>query len=235
MNRFGLVFVIGATFLLAACGSAGAANGGSSPSPGANTAGRGGSAGQLVQITGDTLILSTANGDITVMFSSTTAITKTSAATLADIVSGDCIVATGTMNPAGLLTATTVRIAPKASGGCAAPGQGFSPPAGASPRPSPSSQPNTASVAGQVTAVSGTSITVLTSAGSQTIAVPTVATVSLSSTTTSASLQVGQCLRATGRPDASGTIQATALTITPPGANGMCATGRGGFAAPPGA
>src|SRR5260221_14591024 len=116
--------------------------------------------------------------------------TKTVAPTRADSDSGDGSVPRGPMTRAARMTATTVRIAPKASGGCAAPGQGFSPPAGASPRPSPSSQPNTASVAGQVTAVSGTSITVLTSAGSQTIAVPTVATVSLSSTTTSASLQV---------------------------------------------
>jgi len=245
MNRFGLVSVIGASFVLAACGSASAANGGSSPSPGANAAARGGAAGQLVQINGDTLILSSANGDITVTFSSSTPITKASTASLADITAGVCIVAMGPKDSSGSITATTVRLSPKGANGCAAPGGGFNPDAGGSPRPSPSGsprpspsgQPNNLTVlTGEVTAVSGTSITVKTAAGaSQMLIVPTVATVSISSTTTAAALQVGQCLRATGTPDASGNVQATALTITPPGANGTCATGRQGLGRPPGA
>ena len=83
-------------------------------------------------------------------------------------------------------------------------------------------------VSGEVTAVSGTSVTVLTaSTGTQTFTVPTVANVTVSSAASAASFQVGQCLRATGAPDASGTVQATSLTITPAGANGTCSTGSG--------
>src|SRR6266699_1947365 len=115
MNRFGLVSVIGASFVLAACGSASAANGGSSPSPGANAAARGGAAGQLVQINGDTLILSGANGDITVTLSSSTPITKASTASLADITAGVCIVAMGPKDSSGSITATTVRLSPKSA------------------------------------------------------------------------------------------------------------------------
>ena len=83
-------------------------------------------------------------------------------------------------------------------------------------------------VSGEVTAVSGTSVTVLTaSTGTQTFTVPTVANVTVSSAASAASFQVGQCLRATGAPDASGNVQATSLTITPAGANGTCSTGSG--------
>ena len=232
MNRLSLVFGIGVTCILAACGNgANAANGPTAASPGGPQ--RGGASGQLVQINGDTLILTGANGDTTVTFTNSTTITKTSAATLADIAQGECIVASGTKDSSGLITATTVRLAPKGATGCASGGQGFSPPAGASPRPTPSGQPGMSILSGEVTAVSGTSITVLTSSnGSQLLTVPTVASVTLSSATTAASLQVGQCLRATGAPNASGTVEATSLTITPPGANGTCSTG--GFGRRPG-
>jgi hypothetical protein len=230
MNRIGLVIGVGAMFILAACGSSpGAAGGSASPSAGAN-AGRGGAAGQLVQINGTTLILSGANGDITVAYTSATTISKTSAATLADVNQGECIVATGTKDASGLLSATSVRLAPMGANGCAAPGS----PAGASPRPAPSGQPNASVVSGEVSAVSGTSVTVLTaSSGSQTITVPTVASVSVSSAATAAALQVGECLRANGAPNSSGTVQASSLTITPPGPSGTCTTGNGGFGRPP--
>ena len=231
MNRLGLALVVGATFVLAACGSgATASNGATSPSPGGPGTNRGGAAGQLVQINGDTLILTGANGDITVTLTSSTTITKTSTASLADIAQGECIVASGTKDSAGLLTATSVRLAPKGANGCATGGPGGSAPPGASPRPTPSGQAGVSMVGGEVTAVSGTSVTVLTpSSGSQSITVPTVAMVTLSSAATAASLQVGECLRATGPPNASGDVQATSLTITPPGANGTCSTGGGGF------
>ena len=136
----------------------------------------------------------------------------------------------------GLITATTVRLAPKGAAGCTAGGFTTGPAAGASPRPSPSPRPtpsgqaNLSIVSGEVTAVSGTSITVLSPTNiSQTIAVPTTAAVTLSSSATAAALQVGQCLRAAGPIDATGTVQATALTITPAGASGTCSTGSGGF------
>jgi uncharacterized protein DUF5666 len=229
MKRLGLVSIIGATLVLAACGSAATANSTSpSGSPATGGALRGGSAGQLVQINGQTLILSGANGDITVSYTSATSITKTSTASLADIIPGMCIVATGVKDTTGLVTATTVRLAVKGANGCTAGRAGGGPAAGASPRPTPSGQANLSSVSGTVTAVSGTSVTVLTPANtSQTITVPTTVAVSQSSSTTPAALQVGQCLRASGSRDASGTVQATALTITPAGPSGTCSTGFG--------
>jgi Domain of unknown function (DUF5666) len=235
MNRL-LPFLAVAAFALAACGSpASAAK--TSPSPSGANALRNGASGQLVQVNGQTLILTGPNGDTTVTVTTTTTYTKTSIATLADIVKGTCIVANGQKDPAsGAVTATNVRISPKAAAGCTAAGFGpggnpgaFSPPANATPRPTPSGQANLAFVTGEVTAVSGPSITVKTAAGaSQTFSVASAATITDTADVTEAALQNGQCLRANGTKDAAGNVQATSVTITPAGPSGTCTTGGGG-------
>jgi hypothetical protein len=230
MNRFLVVFGIAASFVLAACGSsATAANGSASPSPGAGNGFRNGAAGQLVQINGQSLILSAATGDVTVSYTSSTTITKTSTATLADVTPGICIVATGQKDASGTITATTVRLAPKTAAGCSAGGFRGNPSPGASPRPTPSGQVPANFITGEVTAVTGVSVTVLTLANTHvSLTVPTTAAVSLSSVVNAAALQVGECLRANGPRSAAGIVQATALTITPPSASGTCSTGLGG-------
>jgi hypothetical protein len=244
MNR-SLPLIAVAAFVLAACGSpASAAK--TSPSPSGNNALRNGASGQLVQVNGQTLILSGPNGDTTVTVTASTTYTKTSIATLADITKGSCIVANGQKDPAsGAVTATNVRISPRAASGCAAgqfgPGANprATPPANPTPRPSPSVQPNAAFVAGEVTAVSGPSVTVKTTAGAgETFTVASAATITATADVTPADLQNGECLRANGPRDAAGNVQAASVTITPAGPSGTCATGgglgRGGFAGPPG-
>jgi hypothetical protein len=230
-----LPLVAVAAFVLAACGnSASAAK--TSPSPSGNNALRNGASGQLVQVNGQTLIITGPNGDTTLTVSASTTYTKTSIATLADILKGTCIVANGQKDPtSGAITATTVRLSPKTATGCAVPGfgpggaPGASPPAGVSPRPTPSGQANAAFVTGEVTAVSGTSVTVKTAAGgNQTISVAAAATITDTAEVTEAALQNGQCLRANGTKDAAGNVQATSVTITPAGPSGTCTTGGGG-------
>jgi uncharacterized protein DUF5666 len=253
MNRSIPLVAIAATFVLAACGgTASAAKSSTSPSPGAGNAFRNGAAGQLVQINGQTLVLTGPNGDTTVVFTTGTTFTKTSVGSLADITPGACVLATGRKDATtGAITATNVRISPKTSAGCTAvgfaPGSGLgggnqrasAPRAGTTPRPTPSSQPNAAFVSGEVTAVSGTSVTVLTQAGgAQTITVQAAATVTDSAVVSASVLQNGQCLRANGSKDSAGNVQATAITITPAGPSGTCTTGlgggrRGGGGAPP--
>jgi hypothetical protein len=193
-----------------------------------------GAAGQLVQINGQTLILTGASGDITVTFGATTSFTRTSNAVLADILPGLCAVATGQKDASGALTAMTVRLSPKLSSGCGS-GQ-FGPPnqsPGASPRPAPSGQPAAAFVSGEVTAATGTSITVLTAAsGSQAVTVPTTASVTRTSSAAPTDLRTGECLRANGALDSAGTVAATSITITPAGHSGTCAAGLGGGRGP---
>jgi hypothetical protein len=235
MNRMIVVIAVATVVGVAACGSgAKAANSSASPTPDRGALNRGGAAGQLVQINGQTLILTGASGDITVTFGGTTSFRRTSTAVLADVVPGLCVVATGQKDSAGVLTAMTVRLSPRQSSGCGA-GQ-FGPPnqaPGASPRPAPSGQPAAAFVSGEVTAANGTSITVLTAAsGSQTITVPTTASVTRTSSAAATDLRTGECLRANGARDLAGTVAATSITITPAGPSGTCATGLGGGRGP---
>lgn len=230
MNRMIVVLAMAAGIVVAACGSgARAANSAASPTPDRGAQLRNGAAGQLVQINGQSLILTGAAGDITVTFSGTTTFTRTSNAVLADIVPGLCVVATGQKDSSGALTAMNVRLSPKAATGCGAGQFGPNASPGASPRPAPSGQPAGAFVGGEVTAATGTSITVLTTAGaSQTITVPTTANVTRMSSASSNDLRTGECLRANGARDSAGTIAATSIAITPAGPSGTCATGFGG-------
>ena len=235
MNYKVVLAIVASGIVAAACGSAPTASASSSsPSPGRGGAAqfRNGAAGQLVQVNGQTLILTGPSGDTTVTYSSTTTFTRTSTAVLADIVPGVCIVATGQKDSTGQLTATTVRLSPKPPAGCGAAGRfgpNPTPPAGASPRPTPSGQPPMAFVSGEVTGATGISITVLTTtSGSQTITVPTTAAVTTTVVASSTDLQTGECLRATGGKDSAGNLQATSITITPAGPAGTCATGLGG-------
>ena len=247
MNRFIVLVAVAGGLAIAACGSgASASKSLTSPSPGRGGGqARNGAAGQLVQINGQTLILTGATGDITVTFTSSTTFSRTSTAVLADIVPGACIVATGQKDSAGMLTAMTVRLSPKPASGCGAgqfgpnPAPGGSPrPAapGASPRPTPSDQPGQPAmtfVAGEVQSATGVSITILTAgAGTQTITVPTTATVTKTSSASSTDLRTGECLRANGQPDAAGAVQAMSITISPAGPSGTCATGFGGRGRP---
>jgi len=236
MNRM-LVLVAATVGLVAvACGSAATAANTASPSPSGARGGaqfrNNGASGQLVQINGQSLILTGPSGDLTVTLSSTTTFTRTSTAVLADIVPGVCIVATGQKDSTGALTASTVRLSPKPAAGCAAAGRlgpNASPPAGALPRPTPSGQPAMAFVSGEVTGAAGISITVLTTtSGSQTITVPTIAAVTTTVVAAATDLRTGECLRATGTRDAAGNVLATSITITPAGPSGTCVTGFAG-------
>jgi len=239
MNRLWVLAAATVGLVAVACGSAATAANTASPSPSGGRGGaqfrNNGASGQLVQVNGQALILTAPTGDVTVTVSTTTTFTRTSTAVLADIVPGVCILATGQKDAAGALTATTVRLSPKVSGGCAAAGRfgpNASPPAGALPRPTPSGQPAIALVSGEVTAAKGISITVLTTtSGSQTITVPTIAAVTTTVVAAATDLRTGECLRATGARDAAGTVQATSITITPAGPSGTCVTGigAGGF------
>ena len=240
MTRSIAVVGAAAALALAACGSAANAAK-SSPSPGAGNAFRNGASGQLVQINGQTLILTGPNGDTTVTYTTATTFTKTSAGTIADITRGTCIVASGQNDATGPLVATMVRISPKTAAGCTIADLRPSPSPRQSPLPSPSPRPNGAFVSGEVTAVSGLSVTVLSQAnGTQTVTVASAATITDSAEVTASALQNGQCLRASGSTDAAGGMQATSITIMPAGPSGTCATGLGpgrngpGGGAPPG-
>ena len=225
---------------MVACGNGtSAAKASPSPSPDRGAQARSGAGGQLVQINGQTLILTGASGDITVTYTTSTTFTRTSTGVLADLVPGACLFATGQKDAAGTLTASAVRLSAKTASGCGS-GQ-FGPGAGpgASPRPTPSGQPVQPAmdvVAGEVKSAAGVSITVQTAgSGIQTITVPTTASVTKTSLASSSDLRTGECLRANGQRDSSGQVLATSITISPAGPSGTCATGIGRGSGRPGA
>lgn len=225
---------------VAGCGSAVASNGAAgaaTPSASARAAAAG-TAGQLVQVSGTKLTLSTTNGDVGVLYTSATVITTTSTGSPGDIVTGSCVAIVGQKDSTGAVTATTVRLSRPVNGSCALGrpgGTGGSPRAfpsgGARPSGAPGPNPNTAVISGMVTAVTGTTVTVRTIAGATSSAtVPTTLSVTESSPATPADLTVDSCVRAVGRKDAQGVVQATALTIQPTNASGSCTfAGGGGF------
>jgi hypothetical protein len=233
------------TLALAACGSTPASSTGSnstaSPSGNANAnARRGGTAGELVRINGSSLVVSTQSGDVNVSVGSSTPVTKTRTGSVADITNGTCIVATGTKNVAGVLTASTVRIGPMVNGSCTGtfggpggPGGGnpnASPDPSRSPRPSPGGTPP-AFARGQVTTVSGTAVTLQDASNNNaatTITVPTTVRVSVSQTITATGLSVGDCVLANGQKDTAGTVQARSVNVVPPGPSGCFTGGAGG-------
>jgi DUF4097 and DUF4098 domain-containing protein YvlB len=240
MTRSRILMLCGATLLVAGCGSAATAAT-SSPTP--STAGRGafggGVSGQLVQMSGQTLTLSTTSGDVTVTYASTTPITQASTGVSADIIAGTCVAVVGTKDSTGAVTATSVRLTQPVNGACVSGngirggGGGFGARPSGAPRPSgvPTPNPNTAIVSGLVTAVNGTSVTVQPTTGAiTTVTVPTTVTVNESQPATASDLAVDDCLLARGAKNSAGVIAATALTIEPATSNGTCTVvGRGGF------
>ncbi|MFI5313284.1 MAG: hypothetical protein ACHQ06_03910 [Candidatus Dormibacteria bacterium] len=227
---------------VAGCGSAAASNGAggtATPSASARSAGAG-TAGQLVQVNGTNLTLSTTTGDVPVAYTSATVITNTSTGSPGDIVPGTCVVIAGQKDATGRVAATTVRLSQAVAGSCtlgrpAGGAAGGSPRAfpsgGARPSGAPTLNPNAALVSGTVTAVSGTTVTVQTTAGvTSSVTVPTTLSVTESSLATAADLTVDSCVRATGRKNAQGVVQAIALTIQPANSSGACTfAGGGGF------
>jgi hypothetical protein len=231
------LMLCGATVLIAGCGSAAtAASSAATPTPAARGAFGGGTSGQLVQVNGTTLTLSTTNGDVTVTYTSTTPITRASTGVSADIVAGTCVTVIGTKDSTGAVTATSVRLTQAVNGACAGglgarPGGGGFPGGGSRPSGAPTFNPNIATVSGLVTTVSGTSVTVMQTNGtSTTVVVPTTITVNESQTASASDLVVSDCLLARGPKSTAGVVAATAMTIEPATSNGTCTVvGRGGF------
>lgn len=247
MNRLAVAALgIGAVLAVAACGSAAAGTTTPSPTGGSNSNGRlarNGASGQLVQISGMTLILSNANGDTTVTYTGSTVISQTSTGTVSDIATGVCITALGQKDATGHVTAATVTVRNASNGSCAGGGTIFGGGgggafggggSGAARSPNPSFSPralpaNVGTARGLVTGVSGTSVTVQQPDGTSiTITVPTTVRVAKIDTVPSSALQTGECVAAAGTKDASGAVAARSLTIVPAGPSGCFTGGRGG-------
>jgi hypothetical protein len=226
---------------VAACGSAVAKS--SSSSPKATTRGNfNGAAGTVVQVSSSSLTLATVSGtDVSVTYTSATPVISTSTGSYQDIAVGTCMTATGTKDASGAIAVASVSISQPVNGSCNTRTiLGGSPrafPSGAArgtfrARPRASVPANFAAVRGQVTAVSGTTVTIndAQTGGTETVTVPTTVSVDITSPGNDSDLAQGVCVLAAGQKAASGTITARTLAIEPPGPSGcFTGTGRGGF------
>ena len=264
-------FAVVTALALAACGpssgsgDAGAPAGASTSAP-TGTAG-GGAGGQrppgvnglIAAVTGSTMQVQTRTDQTAVTWNDSTTFTTTASATLADVTVGACVTvlepaSSGSATtsgsgsgPATSVTAASVDVRPAVNGQCT--GFGATPPGGA-PTGSPttgaaggrgSGEVGRRALAGQVTAVSGDTITVqetLRPRGTDTAtATPTTATVTVTtnaSTTYTAqesaaasAVTVGECATALGKADDTGAVTATSISVRP-ATNGNCTTGFGG-------
>jgi hypothetical protein len=227
-----------------ASGNAGAPAGGLTPAP-TSTAG-GGAGGQrqpgvnglIAAVTGSTMQVQTRTDQTAVTWNDSTTFTTTASATLADVTVGACVTVLEPASggsatsgsgsaPATSVTAASVDVRPAVNGQCAGLGGDL----------------GRRVVAGQVTAVSGDTITVQetmrprgTDTGTAT-ATPTTATVTVTtnaSTTYTAQkaaaasdVVVGECASALGKADDTGAVTATSISLRP-AANGSCTNGFGG-------
>jgi len=246
------IIVVGvAAAVLAGCGSIGGSAGASSnaasasPSPGRGAFGNA-VVGQVAQVASNKMTVDDQGGSVTVTYGSSTSVLQSGTGTLSEAVPGTCVVATGTTDASGVVTARTFQVQLNMNGNCALPagfgggqaGAGRSPAPGRSPGPGRSPRPgqspgaalpaNFAMVRGKLTSVSGTTLTVQPETGAPvTVVVPSGTQVTRLVTSSTARLAVGECVTATGQRDSSGTVKASTILISAPGANG-CTRG-GGF------
>jgi len=250
-----IVVGVAAAAVLAGCGSIGSTAGAASanaakasPSPDRGAFGNA-IVGQVSQVGGGKMTVAQQNGSVNVTFDSTTSVLQTGAGAISEAVPGTCVVATGTTDAGGTITARTFQVQLNMNGNCTPPagvggGQGpgaagFSPrPGRGSPSPGAGGGPpaNFANVRGKLTNVSGSTMTVQPQTGSPvTVMVSSSTTVTRLVSSSTARLAAGECVTATGQRDSSGTVKARSILISAPGPNGCTRAGGFGGGGRPGA
>jgi hypothetical protein len=244
---------LGVALVATACGSAGttatppAAS--SSPTPASTQAAFPGVVGTAAAVSGSSLeVQNPATGQVTVTFTSATAITETVAVTSRDVTVGSCVAVAGQRSATGAaarsVTATTVTISTPVKGTCSAaagfggPRGTFSPRPGFTPRPRPSGSRGSfgsgsfGGANGKVTSLSAGGFVVqgrnvAVGADTSITVITTAATKYLMVVTARPSaLKVGQCITALGTANSIGAVAARSIRISQPGPNG-CVTGFG--------
>lgn len=226
-----------------------AASGSASSAPSGQPAAGRGVSGLIASVSDGTLQVQSGTTQTAVTYTASTTIKQAVSAAASAVTVGSCVIGITTPNAAA---ASTVAISAAVNGTCENPagrgggapggGQGGARPSGApgaggGTRPSgaPGGGGFTRPVAGIVTAVTGTDITVSTtsqtgSSGPGTIKLDASTKYTTEQAATAAALVVNKCVAATGTADNSGNFAATALSITDPGANGCGLGGRPGGA-----
>ncbi|WP_078288036.1 DUF5666 domain-containing protein [Mycobacterium sp. D16R24] len=173
--------------------------------------------GLIASVSGNTIQVTKRDGTATVDFGPSTKVSEITAAQLPDVTAGSCIavVAQQDSNPP---TARRVMLWPAADGNCTR-SHSKDPQEPASPTPTPGKRPEHQAVQGTVTSVNGGTITVSSTdpnggaATSTTVTVNTDTMYAKRAPVDHSAIAAGKCIAAHGPDDASGTLQATTVTL----------------------
>ena len=179
---------------------------------------RRGASGTLADINGDTLTLTTQQGQVTVNISSDTTIEKTVVGTVSDLSQGDFVTFSGTTDSTGNVNATLIMMRPQSQQGQSPPTTGsggtFTRPNGGS-----TSGGNTGRqfTIGTISGINGNSLTVTTAQGQVTVSIGSNTVIQNTVSGTVSDLQTGVSLTVVGPTDSSGNVDATSISIRPQG------------------
>lgn len=224
--------------------------------PGAPAEGRGGVSGLVAAVSDTVAQIQDAESQTAVTWDETTVFRRTTAAGLDAVTVGSCVVAVLPGEDSGDTSATSVTVTEAVDGECSTalggpwsggPGErpdgAPTPPAGELPEMADGDAPAWpvggfgSIVAGRVTEVSGTTLTVEVidadgASTSQAVATSGETAVTTTAVADVSALVVGVCADVQGEADTSGGMAATSITVSDPGDDGCAA--RGGFGGMPG-
>jgi RNase P/RNase MRP subunit p29 len=167
-----------------------------------------GTNGTISKIDDNTLILTTAQGQVELNINSDIIIQKTMNGTLSDFRQGQFVSVIGSLDANGDINATSILI--RLPGQSAPP----TPPSGAAP--SPGRAPRQRQGAnGTITNIGGNTLTLNTERGPVKVKIGSDTTILRSTTGTISDLRVGEALSVIGSQDANGNITATSIHIRP--------------------
>jgi len=179
---------------------------------------RRGASGTLAAINGDTLTLTTQQGQVTVNVSSDTTIEKTVVGTVNDLSQGDIVTISGTADSTGNVNATLIMVRPQSQQGqspqITGNGGTFTRPNGGS---TPGGNPGRQFTIGTISGINGNSLTVTTAQSQVTVNIGSDTVIQNTVSGTLSDLQTGVSLTVVGPTDSNGNVDATSISIRPQG------------------
>ena len=176
-----------------------------------------GTSGTLADINGDTMIVTTQQGQVTVNLSSETTLEKTVVGDVNDLSQGDFVTISGIADSSGNLSATSIMVRPQVQQGqtpsTIGNGGGFTGPNGGSPGGNSSRQ----FTIGTIISIDNNSLTVMTTQGQATVNIGPDTVIENTITGTTSDLQTGVFLTVVGTTDSNGDVTATSISIRPQG------------------
>ncbi len=169
--------------------------------------------GTVANIFGGTLILTTAQGQVTVTVAPNTSIQKTVAGTFTDLQEGQSLAVTGRQSADGTIVATSITIRPQSR----SPGtQSAEPTSRPPPPPAGPSRGSARTADGTLTNIVSNTLTLATPQGKVSVTVGSNASILKTVAGDPSDLQEGESLTVIGSRDANGNIAATSIIIRPP-------------------